>query len=295
MRLIAACAQCKRQYDATGRQSGAKFHCQCGQIVVVPRPKSGLDATIVRCSSCGAPKQDADAACRYCSAAFTLHEKDMHTTCPSCLTRVSDTGRFCHKCGEAINPETKLGEQSLIACPACPEHPNLISREFQGKRVAMFECDQCAGMWFGHESFDIAKKKILSERANDAIQALVKTRESGLGERLEIEGFKYRKCPECKTLMNRKNYGGRSGVIIDICRHHGLWFDANELSAILLWLKNGGDQIAALADEEKRKLEAQVTKISRPWSIEDADMSNSAVKLQNTSLIAALLASLFDL
>jgi hypothetical protein len=40
--------------------------------------------------------------------------------------------------------------------------------------------------------------------------------------------------------MNRRNYGPGSGVIIDICREHGLWFDPEELPAILAWIRRGG-------------------------------------------------------
>jgi hypothetical protein len=40
--------------------------------------------------------------------------------------------------------------------------------------------------------------------------------------------------------MNRRNYGGNSGVIIDQCRTDGFWFDADELARILTWVRAGG-------------------------------------------------------
>jgi hypothetical protein len=40
--------------------------------------------------------------------------------------------------------------------------------------------------------------------------------------------------------MPRLNYGHGSGVIIDVCRDHGIWFDADELARILAWLHAGG-------------------------------------------------------
>ena len=42
--------------------------------------------------------------------------------------------------------------------------------------------------------------------------------------------------------MNRRNYAGNSGVIIDLCREHGIWFDAEELARILLWVRAGGTE-----------------------------------------------------
>lgn len=40
--------------------------------------------------------------------------------------------------------------------------------------------------------------------------------------------------------MNRRNYGRRSGVIVDVCTEHGVWFDFGELSRILAWIRDGG-------------------------------------------------------
>jgi Zn-finger nucleic acid-binding protein len=39
--------------------------------------------------------------------------------------------------------------------------------------------------------------------------------------------------------MNRINYSRRSGVIVDICPGHGIWFDHGELARILGWIKDG--------------------------------------------------------
>ena len=50
----------------------------------------------------------------------------------------------------------------------------------------------------------------------------------------------YRPCVVCGQLMNRINYGHSSGVIVDVCRDHGIWFDADELARILTWLRAGG-------------------------------------------------------
>ncbi len=50
----------------------------------------------------------------------------------------------------------------------------------------------------------------------------------------------YIPCPECGKLMIPKNFSGCSGVIIDLCRDHGSWFDRNELQQIVLFIRNGG-------------------------------------------------------
>jgi hypothetical protein len=52
----------------------------------------------------------------------------------------------------------------------------------------------------------------------------------------------------CKQPMNRRHYGRTSGVIVDMCRDHGIWFDADELTRILAWLHAGGAVQAGAED-----------------------------------------------
>jgi hypothetical protein len=40
--------------------------------------------------------------------------------------------------------------------------------------------------------------------------------------------------------MNRSNFAKVSGVVIDVCRPHGAWFDRGELGAIRAFLRGGG-------------------------------------------------------
>jgi Zn-finger nucleic acid-binding protein len=42
--------------------------------------------------------------------------------------------------------------------------------------------------------------------------------------------------------MNRMNYAHCSGVIIDICRPHGIWFDRDQLRQIIEFIRAGGMQ-----------------------------------------------------
>jgi len=41
--------------------------------------------------------------------------------------------------------------------------------------------------------------------------------------------------------MVPRNLGhGESGVIVDVCGEHGLWFDDEELSLVIAWIRTGG-------------------------------------------------------
>jgi hypothetical protein len=115
MRLIVSCAKCCRRYDAAGRRVGARFHCLCGETLTVRAPR-GHDAAVVRCSSCGAPRQDRADSCGFCESDFTLHERDMHSVCPACLARVSDHARYCHHCATPMFADNLASEKTDMQC-----------------------------------------------------------------------------------------------------------------------------------------------------------------------------------
>ncbi|MFN2532153.1 MAG: zf-TFIIB domain-containing protein [Pyrinomonadaceae bacterium] len=75
----------------------------------------------------------------------------------------------------------------------------------------------------------------------------------------------YIPCPECSQLMNRVNFARCSGVVVDICKKHGIWFDCDELSRIIEFIRDGGldasraKEKAELAEERRRLAEQQVT------------------------------------
>ena len=106
MRLIVACEQCRQQYDASGLTVGAKFRCGCGGVVTVAEPQ-GHDAAVVRCSSCGAPRDEGASACSHCQSDFTIHETDLHAVCPQCLARISQRAKFCGSITTGPNARSK--------------------------------------------------------------------------------------------------------------------------------------------------------------------------------------------
>jgi Zn-finger nucleic acid-binding protein len=64
--------------------------------------------------------------------------------------------------------------------------------------------------------------------------------------------------------MNRVNFGRVSGVIVDVCKMHGTWFDAGELTAVFAFAANGGlertrdRERLEKGEEKKRKQEDTV-------------------------------------
>jgi len=260
MRLLVACDQCQRQYDASARKPGSHFRCHCGAVVTVRQPKA-RDAAVVRCSSCGAPREAGSTSCRFCGADFTLRERDLDSVCPKCLARVSDRARFCHHCGTPLTPELVAGDETPLACPACGDEHPMISRRIG--EVTVLECEHCAGLWLGTETF-----KQLIERASDEtveldqlfVSSRARAADLDLPERKARRKWRYRHCVVCGAMMHRRNYGRRSGVIIDVCKDHGVWFDADELPRILAWIRSGGQ---AKAEEQRAAQQAREERFKR--------------------------------
>jgi len=220
-------------------------------VVKIQEPQRH-DAAVVRCSSCGAPREEGAAACQFCGADFTLHERDLDTVCPGCFARVSHSARFCHHCGLRLAPEVIAGNATALACPACSESSRLTNRRI-GEYSAL-ECGRCAGLWLGNETFRQLSEQAESEAIDlDRLFDSPHAQPSGprATDQNEPEGWRYRKCPACGKIMHRRNYSGSSGVIIDFCREHGVWFDAEELPRILAWIRCGG--LAKAKQEQARK------------------------------------------
>ncbi len=260
LRRLLACPECRLQYDVSHLAVGSRFRCSCGQLMAVPRFEPH-DARVVRCSSCGAPRQNKGSHCNFCTSDFTLHERDLHTICPGCFSRISDQARFCHSCGLAILPQAAAGEATEYACPACTGGPPLVSRNLGPDEVTVLECGGCAGLWMGHELFARLQQQALEKECGwlGEVRREAPAAAGGGG------GVAYRRCPVCECHMTRRNFERRSGVILDSCASHGVWLDLGELDRLLRWIQRGGLTRARRAEERQRQREqaAQVLRLPR--------------------------------
>jgi Zn-finger nucleic acid-binding protein len=96
------------------------------------------------------------------------------------------------------------------------------------------ECSRCEGLWVDVRSFE----KICADREQQSAVLGTATPASTVAG--NISKVKYVPCPECSQLMNRMNFARCSGVIVDICKNHGTWFDRDELSRIIEFIRGGG-------------------------------------------------------
>jgi len=295
VRCLVACSECRRQYDATGFSSGSRFHCACGEVVEVPRFRAH-DADVVRCSSCSAPRGKGTTSCTHCGADYTLHERDLHTVCPACMTRISDRARYCHHCATPIVPQGSAGKPTKTGCPHCGKRHKMNSRTLGDPPISVLECPRCAGLWLGRDAFRSVADRARDESVADPAMLIGESVPSPSDSPTGANDAFYRQCPECRSMMNRRNFGRRSGVVIDTCKEHGMWFDAQELSSILRWIRQGGETRAEkrLQGEQRHRERQSRLKVERPSQVDQRD----GIAFDSASAgigIGGFLGSLFNL
>lgn len=180
-------------------------------------------APVLRCASCGAPAQPGDVRCTYCKASLAT------VACPHCFALVHADAAHCPHCGKGL--ERAPAEATTLPCPACGE---MLTRRTLGS-ISIQPCESCGGLWMSNEAFQAVTAT--HEDRGTALAGLGVTPAPAPPTEAVV---RYRKCPECQTMMNRQNYARISGVILDVCRHHGTWFDADELRRVLDFIESGG-------------------------------------------------------
>jgi len=163
--------------------------------------------------------------------------------------------RHCPRCGaEASRTEQPGGETAKQDCPRCRVDlmPVVVGD------VTLRECDRCAGLWVDVASFE----KICVEREQQsAVLGAASPVPKGLKNFDSPNRVKYVPCPECGELMNRINFARCSGVVVDVCKGHGTWFDRDEMSQIIEFIRAGG--LEAARSKEKLELSDEWQKLRR--------------------------------
>lgn len=173
-----------------------------------------------RCHSCSAPLPADTSRCSYCG---TRNDMDFVAI-----------GRF------ALSRE-----ESRRQCPDCGIPLQTIRLSLDGA-FAIERCDTCFGLFFDPgevQAFLEASVSPVFEVNFKAIGHVGQERFS------KDRAVRYIKCPECGQVMNRVNFGYRSGVVMDQCKQHGVWLDNGELIHLMEWKQAGGQ----LLDEVKER------------------------------------------
>jgi Zn-finger nucleic acid-binding protein len=166
-------------------------------------------------------------------------------------------GLHCSACGRDLGLEP-VGEPGSLRCARCGE---LGLEVFASGPGRLLDCRRCGGQFVEH-----ALLRDLLEGRQVYGQAVPRKPP----EPSRPDPVRYIPCPACETLMTRRNFGGNSGVIVDVCSKHGIWFDAGELPRVMAFVENGGLIRAAIRDQQAerghRSLRPAVTPLLAPGS-----------------------------
>jgi Zn-finger nucleic acid-binding protein len=159
----------------------------------------------------------------------------------------------CGYCGKDINvkysvcPQCggQLEDSFESLPPACPRCKSPLSMQIC-KDEEYDICPQCGGMWLDKSEFRNSVKP----------SGVYKEEHKKEYRKPPQDGpLEYIPCVRCGKLMNRKNFGRISGVIIDECGKHGVWLDKGEFEKIRHFVSDGGLDKSQNREIEKTQIE----------------------------------------
>ena len=208
-----------------------------------------MEAQTLKCPNCGAAISSDSPQCKYCESKLAT------VACASCFGMMFIGSRHCPHCGAAAS-EASAAELSILKCPRCKT--DMTSLRIAGEQ--MRECERCGGIWLEVASFE----RICASREEQSavLGAASPAPSHQIDPQSEGSKVRYSPCPQCGQMMNRINFARCSGVIVDVCKGHGTWFDASELRAIVEFIRGGGLELSRERDKreiqyEREQLRAQ--------------------------------------
>ena len=188
----------------------------------------------MNCIKCGAPLEARTDVCRHCG---TLNDSDLRKLYDADVSGVKETDRICPRCN--INLQT-------------------IKVVYE-KNFYIERCKNCLGIFFDPFELEDLISTAINENHkldNKKLRILI---EEGKRDEWPI---KYIECPVCGQHMQRKTFGGMSGVVIDWCRSDGIWLDGGELGKLLRWARSGGTKRKGEFKKIKKQFETTFKKFA---------------------------------
>ena len=162
--------------------------------------------------------------CAYCGTRLETIQ------CAACFGMMFVGSKFCPHCGAKAEQPVDAGP--ALDCPVC----KVPMKQILLKQTPLQECQRCFGLWVDAKAFErICADR---ERQADALDAdngdvdPVTHAPRRRAPKMVPQSVRYRPCPRCGQLMNRFNFGRVSGIVIDKCAGHGIWFDRDELAKV---------------------------------------------------------------
>ena len=174
--------------------------------------------------------------------------------CSSCGGNLRGTEPHCRFCGSREEVDLKtvnrrdLGVAENMSCPRCEGALHIERLQAGADAEVRFDvehCLACSGIFFNPGELEtFLHNEVVSTiwLDHERMASMRQTESDPLG-RLGVRPRHYLPCPVCLEIMNSQNFGRRSGVLIDLCRFHGVWLDGGELRKISEWWQSGGKHV----------------------------------------------------
>jgi Zn-finger nucleic acid-binding protein len=202
-----------------------------------------MGAGTLRCPSCGAPAAADATQCTHCKSKLAT------IACAKCFGMVFVGSSFCPHCGTRAAKPKSISDEPLGPCPRCRGK----LQDTQIGETLLHLCDRCAGIWIDAPALEA----ICADRERES--AVLTTKLPPPLPNKPGTDRMYINCPQCNQLMNRLNYARCSGVVVDICKQHGVWLDHDELHRIVLFIRAGGlDHSRQLQMDQLRAKQSQL-------------------------------------
>ena len=113
-------------------------------------------------------------------------------------------------------------------------------------------CPSCQGMFFPDQTLERVLNQLRATCDPTDVHSAMQEFKTRFTRSLP-ESVKYKQCPVCDGPMTRRNYGGVSGVIIDVCYEHGTWVDGSAFGELADFIVRGGDLVSEKANETRAR------------------------------------------
>ena len=158
------------------------------------------------------------------------------TYCPHCGHLYSSEALECPRC-PFMAEHVKGGR-----CPSCSKE--LVSAPMGD--VVVDRCVGCGGIWF--DRGEVARVLDLHTQGASGV-ALGELERRFPSYRSPRERHGAHACVRCRTRMHRRFAAPRSGVFVDLCGPHGIWFERGAFERFREFVKAGGLEVARAREE----------------------------------------------
>ncbi len=247
--MIVECNNCHLRYDFTAQDRTAQVRCRCGQVVRVPERNGPTQ--VMNCASCGGGSPADKTHCQYCGNALA------NMRCAKCMSLQAAGMRHCGRCGTMLTQAARAISGQHAEPRDCPRCRQPLTCQLVADTL-IDHCDGCLGLWIEHDALEHLIE-VHQNRPTQRFRPTAQPRSEAARKRQRVV---YVKCPECAGLMTRRNPATRSGIIVDVCHAHGVWFDHEELAHLLAQVRDGTQRIALVPDPAHMR-EAEANQISQ--------------------------------